>query len=238
MKISRTAIALTTIVVLSLPAGRVLAEKPAKTQPKDAGFTELFKPDLSNAIAPKGVWTFEDGILTASKDKNIWTKKMFDDFVLELEFKTADGTNSGVIVHCSNPGRWIPNSVEVQIADDFSKKWSKAPKTWQCGAIFGHLAPTKSMVKKPGQWNRMTVTCKGKIITVNINGEDVSVMDMSKWTSAKKNPDGSKIPGWLSKPKATLPLHGHIGFQGKHAGAPIYFRNMRVKETPSEKKKD
>ena len=23
---------------------------------------------------------------------------------------------------------------------------------------FGHLAPTKSMVKKPGEWNRFTIT--------------------------------------------------------------------------------
>ena len=51
----------------------------------------------------------------------------------------------------------------------------------------------------------------------------------------KKNPDGSDIPGWLSKPAASLPLQGHIGFQGKHAGAPIYFRNIKVKElTPSK----
>jgi hypothetical protein len=63
-----------------------------------------------------------------------------------------------------------------------------------------------------------------------LNGEMVTEMDMSKWTSAKKNPDGSKIPGWLNKPKAELPLKGRIGFQGKHAGAPIYFRNLKIKE--------
>jgi hypothetical protein len=28
---------------------------------------------------------------------------------------------------------------------------------------------------------------------------------------------------------AELPTRGHIGLQGKHAGAPIYFRNMKVK---------
>lgn len=53
---------------------------------------------------------------------------------------------------------------------------------------------------------------------------------MSKWTSPTTNPDGSEIPSWLSKPLAELPTRGHIGFQGKHAGAPIYFRNIRVKE--------
>ncbi|MCA9418814.1 MAG: DUF1080 domain-containing protein, partial [Candidatus Omnitrophica bacterium] len=55
-------------------------------------------------------------------------------------------------------------------------------------------------------------------------------MDMSKWTSAKTNPDGSEIPGWLSKPVSELPTHGRIGLQGKHAGAPIWFKDLKVKE--------
>ena len=50
-----------------------------------------------------------------------------------------------------------------------------------------------------------------------------------KWTSAKTNPDGSEIPAWLSTPLAELATRGHIGLQGKHAGAPIYFRNLRIK---------
>ena len=63
-----------------------------------------------------------------------------------------------------------------------------------------------------------------------LNGEQVTELDMNLWTSAKTNPDGSEIPSWLSKPLADLPTKGHIGFQGKHAGAPIYFRNIKIKE--------
>ena len=223
--------------MLKLMKARLAKAKPAakpapagKTKPEDKGWDFLFEYDLSNASYPKGVWSYKGSVLTATQDKNIWTRKLYTDFILDLEFKTAPGTNSGVIVHCSDANNWIPNSVEVQIADDFAERWAKADKTWQCAAIFGHLAPTKSMVKKPGEWNRMTVTCKGKIIRVSLNGEEVTVMDMSKWTSAKKNPNGSDIPRWLSKPKAELPLKGRIGFQGKHAGAPIYFRNIKIKE--------
>ena len=206
------------------------AATTAPAKPKDEGWSDLFEYDLSDASAPKGVWSYEGGVLTASQDKNIWTRKLYSDFILDLEFKTADGTNSGVVVHCSDANNWIPNSVEIQIADDFAEQWAKSPASWHCGAIFGHLAPAKSMVKKPGQWNSMTITCKGKTIGVTLNGEQVAVMDMAKWTSAKTNPDGSKIPDWLSKPKAELPLRGRIGLQGKHAGAPIYFRNIRIKE--------
>jgi len=66
-------------------------------------------------------------------------------------------------------------------------------------------------------------------ISVVLNGQLVTDIDMKKWTSATKNPDGSEIPAWLSKPMAELPTKGRIGLQGKHAGAPIYFRNVKIK---------
>jgi hypothetical protein len=213
--------------VANLPAADTV---PAKTvHPDSSQWESLFAADLSNANAPQGVWSFTDGVLTATADQCIWSQKQYENFVVDLEFKTDDGTNSGVIVYASDMQNWIPNSVEIQIADDFSPKWSQSPKTWQCAAIFGHLPARKSMVKKPGEWNRMTVTCQGPLISVALNGELVTEMDMRKWTSAQKNPDGSDIPAWLSKPKAQVATKGHIGLQGKHAGAPIYFRNVKIK---------
>lgn len=196
----------------------------------EQGWEPLFAPDLSNADNPKGVWTVADGVMTASADECLWTKKDYENFVIDLDFKNADGTNSGVVVYASDTKNWIPNSVEIQIADDFAKEWSEKPATWHCAAIFGRLAPTKSVVKKAGEWNHMTITCKGQQINVTLNGEEVTKCDMKLWTSAKKNPDGSEIPAWLSKPMAELPTKGRIGLQGKHAGAPIFFRNVRIKQ--------
>jgi len=201
-----------------------------KTHPDSADWENLFAGDLSNATYPKGIWSVTDGVLTATEDRCTWTKKEYENFILDLEFKNAPGTNSGVFVYCSSIENFVPNSVEIQIADDFAEKWAKSPKTWQCAAIFGHQAPTKSVVKKPGEWNRMTVTCKGTKICVLLNGEEVTKVDLKNWTSAKKNPDGSDIPPWLSKPMAELATRGHIGLQGKHGGAPIYFRNLKIKK--------
>jgi hypothetical protein len=202
----------------------------ASKHPDVSGWPNLFAADLSNAQFPAGVWTVAEGVMTASEDQAIWTVRDYENFTLDLEFRTAPGTNSGVIVYCSDIANWIPNSVEIQIADDFAEQWAKEPATWHCGAIFGHLGPTKSAVKKPGEWNRYTITCLGKRITVVLNGEKVTEMDMSLWTSAKTNPDGSEIPAWLSRPFAELATKGRIGFQGKHAGAPIFFRNIKIKE--------
>jgi acetyl esterase/lipase len=199
-----------------------------KAHPDISNWQDLFAPDLSNAVFSEGMWIFKDDILTASEDQAIWTIKDYDNFILDLEFKTAPGTNSGVVVYCTDMKDWIPNSVEIQIADDYDEKWAKAPETWHCGAIFGHLAQSKSMVKKPGEWNHFTIQCVDRKIDVVLNGEPVASMDMSLWTSAKTNPDGSEIPPWLNKPLSQHPTKGRIGLQGKHAGAPIWFRNIKI----------
>ena len=52
---------------------------------------------------------------------------------------------------------------------------------------------------------------------------------MALYTSAEKNPDGTAIPAWLSKPKATLPPGGVIGLQGKHGASAIWFRHLKIK---------
>lgn len=223
--------------ILTSAVGVAAEPAPPKKHPDSSKWQNLISPDLKDAIFTKGVWTFKDGVLTATKDDCIWTKATYENCVVDLEFKTDKGTNSGVIVYCSNVKNWIPNSVEVQIYDDFSNHGDakkspdakKKPALTDCGAIYGHLPPAKNVVKKPGEWNRMTITCKGRMIYVILNGKAIIEMDMSKWTSAKKNPDGTDIPAWLSTPFAKLPVKGQIGLQGKHGEAAIYFRNLKIK---------
>ena len=217
------------LIVLLGVATAVTADP--KTPPDTTGWETLFAGDLSDATFPEGVWSVKDGLLSATKDEGIWTKKQYENFTLDLEFKTTDGANSGVFVYCPDVKDWITTAIEIQILDDFATESTKLPKTWQCAGIFGRLAPTKSVVKKPGQWNHMTIECSGKHITVTLNGETVTKMDMSKWTSATKNPDGSDAPEWLGKqPLAERPTKGYVGLQGKHAGVPTYFRNVKIKQ--------
>jgi len=208
-------------------AGEVL---PLKDHPASAGWQDLFTTNLSNAAAQQGIWTVDNGELTASKDVCIFTTNQYENFILDLEFKMGGAANSGVIIYCSDIGNWIPNSVEVQILDDFAPKWAGAAPNWKCGGLFGHSVPKKQAGRKAGEWNRMTITCKGQTIYVLLNGEQVTEANMKGWTSAKKNPDGSNIPPWLSRPLAELATRGHIGLQGKHGGAPIYFRNVKIKQ--------
>lgn len=91
-------------------------------------------------------------------------------------------------------------------------------------------AAEEKMVKAPGEWNRYTITCQNNMIWVLLNGKKINQMEMSLWETAEVNPDGSEIPEWLNIPLADLPPREHIDFQGKHAGALIYFRNIKIKE--------
>ncbi len=223
---------LSLLAVSALSMGILHADEAKYAHPDSTGdgWQSLFGKNLEKAkMSNKEVWSQTDGVMTATKDQVIWADGVWGDFVLDLEFKTAEGTNSGVIVRCSDPKNWIPNSLEIQIADDFAEKWKKKPKTWQCGAVFGRLAASESAVKKPGEWNRYTIVCKGPIIEIFLNSTPITKMDTRKWTDPSKNPDGSEIPKWLNKPAAEMELRGYIGLQGKHAGAPIWFRNVRIK---------
>lgn len=166
-------------------------------QPMGKGWKNLFGNNLSKAICDKSIWKDSSGVITASKDDAIWSFDEYDDFILDLDFQNADGTNSGVIVHATDIVEWIPNSVEIQIADDYSKQWSKAAPTWQCAAIFGRKPATNKSLKPAGEWNHFTITCKGKMISIVLNGTLVNECNMDDFTSAKVNPDGSSVPSWL-----------------------------------------
>ena len=190
----------------------------------------LFGENLSDATFDPAVWTLEDGVLAAVEDDFIWTKTEYENFELDLEFKTDEGTNSGVVVYCSDLSNWVANSVEVQIADDHSEVWGLENSYQKCGAIYGHLSPVEQkVVNKPGEWNHMRIKCAGKQIAVELNGKLVSDMDMNLWTSGTVNPDGTNIPPWLPNPFAELPTKGYIGLQGKHGPALIWFKNLKIR---------
>lgn len=205
--------------------------KPASLHPDSRNWSALFDLDLSNADFPQGVWFIdENGSLTANKDEAIWTQRDYENFVLDLEYTCAPAANSGVLIYCSDTKNWIPNCVEVQILDDDHPHWANEKPTAKNGGLYGHLAPLVNNIKPAGEWNRMTVTAQGQQLKVVVNEEVTVDANLSAWTSAKKNPDGSDIPPWLSRPWAELDTKGRIGLQGKHGAATIFFRNIRIKE--------
>jgi len=204
-------------------------EIPPPDHPQSEKWINLFSNDLSNALYVEGSWRMVNGNLEPEGDSEIFTNVSYDNFILDLEFMTGKGASGGIIVYCSHIDGWEPNSLKVQITDDPVGRELSPESDW-CGAIFGHMAPSKSMVKEPGQWNRLTITCLGHGIFVLLNEEPVVELDMRMYKSSRTNPDGSTIPPRLTIPLAELPTMGHIGFQGIYDAKQIRFRNIKIQE--------
>jgi hypothetical protein len=203
---------------------------PLKTHPNSKAWPDLFAPDFSNAEAPAGVWSWKDGELTPKdKDEVLWSKKEYENFIIDLEFNLEPGANSGVLVYNTELPNWVPNTVEIQLLDDAAPKWANIDPTWKCGGVFAHSVPLKSSVKKAGEWNRMTIRCQGPKISVLLNGKLVTDMNMKDWKSGKKNPDGSDIAEFEPRPLAEMATKGRVGLQGAHGGIPTHFRNLKIK---------
>ena len=187
---------------------------------EDKGYKPLFQDDLSNAVYPKGGWEFQDSVLSAKGKGDVWTKKRYDDCVLDLEFKCAPETNSGIFLRCGDIDNWLHTSIEAQILQPLEPN-----DKHNCGAIFDCLAPSKQMAKSSGEWNHYTIIAKANKIYVILNGEQVIDMDLNLWTEAHKNPDGT--PNKFNSAYKDMPREGHIGLQ--YHGQPIMFRNLKVK---------
>jgi len=193
----------------------------------DKGFGNLIADDLSNCDYEPGTWTMTDGILASASqnNKNIWTKETYTDFVLDLDFKVAKDTNSGVIYHAATTKGWdwVQQGFEVQIADSYGKEISRQGTT---GAIFDALAPITNAMKPVGQWNHMNITVKGSVTKVILNDTEVTNMDVDLWDTANKNPDGSKNK--YKMPLRDFPRSGVIGLQDH--GSPVWYRNIKIRK--------
>lgn len=190
----------------------------------DKDFRPLFNgKDLTGWTSTSGKepgagWTVQDGAITLTKGGgNIWTKERFGDYVLEVEFKTTG--NSGLLFRVDKPADYIQTGIEMQVDKP------GGPGKHSVGAIYDLFAPTKNAGNS--EWNKVVLTCKDNLISVVLNGEKiVDNMDLNKWTEANMNPDGTKNK--FNKPLKDFKREGHIGFQDH--GAPVQYRNVRIKE--------
>jgi hypothetical protein len=194
----------------------------AADHPDTTGWKDLFATDLSNAVSP-GSWAFTNGELVAKDHDTLWTRDSYGDFILDLEFKVAKESNSGVFLR-SGDIKNVLSALEIQVHDS-----ADGSKYGMVAAIYDAMPPSKSMAKPVGEWNHFTITCKGPLVSVVFNGEEVINANLDHWPEVKKNPDGTpnKFPVALKN----FARQGPIGLQGLHgkAQAPVWYRNVKIK---------
>jgi hypothetical protein len=184
--------------------------------------------DTNGRPAPEDTWVVEDGTIARKGSAYLWSERRFGDFILDLEFKVAPQTNSGIILRhlpeyaAGTPSYWWKGLLEVQILDSHGKE---KPGMHDCGSLYDMIAPAHNTMKKPGEWNRTTITCRGSEVAVVMNGREIINVDLDDWDEAGKNPDGT--PNKYHEPMKDLPREGHILLQDH--GRPVWFRSVYVK---------
>jgi hypothetical protein len=154
---------------------------------------------------PHKGWSVAGGVLESKgAADNLVSVPTFTDFKLHAEFRLPKGSNSGVYLR----GRY-----EVQIEDSDAAE----PPLDHIGGIYGFLAPTWDVRRKPGEWQTYDVTLIGRVVTVEFNGTRV-ICDR-------------EIPGITGGAlDSDEGAPGPIMLQGDHGA--IAFRNITI--TPAE----
>jgi hypothetical protein len=151
-------------------------------------------------------------------------QKTWGDFILSLNFKISKGCNSGVFVRTypltPRPGKDVGfNGIEVAIDDTTTAGYHDT------GAIYDLVKPTKNAMKPAGQWNHLMITCAGPKLSVELNHELVTQMNLNEWTFANRRPNGSQHKFDIAyKDHARF---GYIGLQDH--GSPCWFKNIKIK---------
>jgi len=194
----------------------------AADHPDTSGWKDLFAADLSNAVDAAG-WQFDGKELVAKNHDTLWTKDSYGDFILDLEFKVAKESNSGVFLR-SGDIKNVLAALEIQVHES-----ADGSKYGMLGAIYDAMPPTKNAAKPVGEWNHYTITCKGPQVTVMLNGETIIDANLDNWPETGKNPDGT--PNKFKKALKDFARSGPIGLQGLHgkAQAPVWYRNLKIK---------
>ncbi len=183
----------------------------------EAAWVQLFDgKTLDGWIGDTKGYVVKDGAITCTpKGQKLYTNKEYSDFVLDLEFKLAPGTNNGIGIRTPTKGDSAYVGMELQVIDNKAEKW-KNIKDWQKhGAIYGVVAPKTGFLKPAGEWNRQQVIAVGGHIRIVLNGH--TIVDAYDIGNAKPIHD-NKHPGLKNK-------SGHIAFLGH--GDFVAYRNIR-----------
>ncbi len=188
--------------------------------PEEEGFERILQ-QRRNGTFTKAGWNhygpgyFEldpsTGVLASSGGMGLmwYAAAQYGDFILDLEFMTevADA-NSGIFLRVPevpSSDSYIFHSFEIQI-DDASEG------IHHTGAVYDAEAPSKSVSKGPGEWNRMRISFVGNRITVEVNGE--------------------QVVDWEAEPRGKIEdfaERGYIGLQNHDRDTRTFFRNIFVK---------
>ena len=123
----------------------------------------------------------EDGSLVPFKAGGylIVHKDVFGDFRLQCDVKlSSEQCNSGVFVRVGDLLKPVQTGLEMQVAKG-------GTGLHDFGAIYDLVPPSHNAAKAPGEWNHVEITCRGPLISVVINGQNVARMNCDEYRPAR-----------------------------------------------------
>lgn len=175
-------------------------------------------------------WKIIDGVLHNSGDGSdhggdIITKKQYANFELNLEWKIAHESNSGVFIHVQEglTDAIYETAPEYQLLDD--KGWPTKLEDYQySGSNYAMHVPQNAEVVPVDKWNSTKIVVNGSHVEHWLN--DTKVVEYELWSDdwyARK-----KMGKWAEMAHYGMAKTGHIGLQD-HGGLTM-FRNMKIRE--------
>jgi hypothetical protein len=186
------------------------------------GFTSVFNgKDFTGWAGALDNYDVVDGSIVCQPGKggNIYTKEIYSDFVLRIEFNLPPGGNNGLAIRYPGEGSAsLGGMTELQVLDDTADKYKDLDPRQYHGSVYGMVPAHRGYLRPVGKWNYQEVTVKGSTIKVELNGSvivDTDVANITKFMDDKEHP-GKDLKS------------GHFGFAGHKD--PVQFRNIAIKK--------
>ena len=154
----------------------------------DGKTTKGWRGARSDGFPQKG-WAIQDGtlsVLASGRGGDIYTLQEFSDFELELDYRIAEGANSGIKYFCDpsllkDKGSAI--GLEYQLLDDARHPDAKLGVAGNrtSGGLYDLIAPhnssepgvTAKRINRPGTWNRARIVVKGNHVEHWLNNSKI-----------------------------------------------------------------
>ena len=188
----------------------------------DGKSADLWRGFRQDAL-PDGWRVVDDALTRVDRGGDIITKEQFTDFELMLEWKVAEGGNSGIMFRVTEDQRrtWY-SGPEMQVLDDARHPDGRTPET-SAGSNYGLHAPTPGAVRPAGTWNAARLLVKDNQVEHWLNGIKVVAYELQSdaWETLVSQTKFDTIPAYGRQPT------GHIALQDH--GDWVAYRNIKIR---------
>ena len=173
-------------------------------------------------------WTVVDGMLTRSGENagDIVTTDKYRNFELALDWRVAEGGNSGILYRATEDNEYIWQSApEMQILDDARHSDGKSPLT-SAGSNFALYEAPRGVVHPAREWNSARILVNGNHVEHWLNGKKLLEYELGspEWKDRVAKSKFNTMPNYGKAGE------GYIGLQDH--GDKVEFRNIRVRVLP------